>query len=77
MALRKLTLSVDEIAIEKARQYSAARDISISKLVGGFLAALPGATGPLSPKVQSLIGVIPSDSDLGEYRQHLDEKHGR
>lgn len=75
MARRKLTLSVDEVVIEKARRYSKAHKTSISRLVTHFLAALPPKGGGLDPAVERLMGVLPEDADLSEHRRWLDEKH--
>ena len=79
MARRKLTLSVDETVIESAHEYSAAHGTSISQLVTDFLAGL-GAGGErreYAPTVRRLIGVLPPDVDVEEYRRHLDAKYGR
>lgn len=75
MPAKKLTLSVDEKTIEKAKAYSKAHNTSISRLVGGFLEGLSDADSELTPRVKRLLGVLPSDVDVREYRQHLDEKY--
>jgi hypothetical protein len=75
MPAKKLTLSVDEKTIEKAKAYSKVHNTSISRLVGGFLEGLSDADNELTPRVKRLLGVLPSDVDVREYRQHLDEKY--
>lgn len=74
---RKLTLSIDEEVIRRAKRFTAERETSISRLVEAFLSRL-GRTGPGdTPLVDGLRGVLPSDTELEEYRRHLDEKYGR
>lgn len=75
MAAKKLTLNVDERVIAKARRYSTEHKTSISRLVTHFLDALPTESGPISPLVQRLMGVLPPDTSVAAYHKHLDEKH--
>ncbi len=75
MATQKLTLSVDEAAVERARRYTRRHNTSISRLVSRFLASLPEEDAALPPTVRRLIGVLPGDVDPSEYRRHLEEKH--
>lgn len=77
MPARKLTLSVDEDVIEKARRYSKAHGTSISRLVTSFLARLSQQRRRYTPTVQRLIGLLPRHADRAEYRRHLEEKYRR
>jgi hypothetical protein len=78
MALTKLTLSVDDALIEKARRYSRLHGISISRVISRFLASLPeGGEEEYTPAVRRLLGVLPGDADGGEYHRHREEKYGR
>jgi len=78
VVLKKLTLSVEQAVIERARRYSAAQKTSISRLVQQFLARLPGAPGRrYSATVQRLLGVLPAKADVTEYHRHLRHKHRR
>jgi hypothetical protein len=73
---KKLTLSVDERVIERARRYSIRHNTSISQLVTRFLSQLDAPSDSrLAPWVQRLRGVLPSDTSVEDYRRHLDEKH--
>ncbi len=76
MSRRKLTLSVDEQVIERARQYSRHHNTSISQLVSNYLAQLdagqPEATW--SPTVRRLMGILPGDASVEQYHRHLEEK---
>lgn len=80
MATRKLTLTVDEGVVARAHAYSAAHGTSISRLVTAFLDRLghAGTAGPESytPAVQRLLGIVPTEVTLDDYRRHLDEKYG-
>ena len=75
-ALKKLTLTVDEEVIERARRYSALHDTSISRLVTRYLARLSAnEERTLAPAVQRLVGILPPDVDPSEYLRHLEDKH--
>ncbi|MGI8842419.1 MAG: DUF6364 family protein [Gemmatimonadaceae bacterium] len=76
MALKKLTLTIEEELIEKARGYSADHNTSISRLVTQFLARLPTDEKRYSPTVERLIGLLPPNVRVAEYHEHLDEKYG-
>ncbi len=77
MPRKKLTLSVDEDVIRKAKRYSRRHDTSISRLVTEFLSLLSDEEGFEAPVVSRLRGVLPSEVSVDEYRDHLVEKHGR
>lgn len=77
MPRKKLTLSVDEDVIRKAKRYSRRNDTSISRLVTEFLSLLSDEEGFESPVVSRLRGVLASEVSVDEYRDHLVEKHGR
>lgn len=75
MALKKLTLSVDEDVILKAKRYSQRHETSLSRLVTDFLSRLVDTEGTRTPIVSRLRGVLPRDIDVDEYRRHLERKH--
>lgn len=73
---KKLTLSVDERVIERARRYSNRHNTSISQLVTKYLSQLDAhSDATLAPWVQRLRGILPSGTSLEDYRRHLEEKH--
>lgn len=73
---KKLTLSVDERVIERARRYSTRHNTSISQLVTQYLSQLDAPSdATLAPWVQRLRGILPSDTSVEDYRRHLEEKH--
>ncbi len=77
MSRKKLTLSVDEQVIERARRYSRRHNTSISQLVSNYLAQLDTSEGEeaYSPTVRRLLGILPSDTNVEQYYRHLEEKY--
>lgn len=76
---RKLTLRMDDEAIERAKEYAAGRGISVSKLVENFFEVLETNDEQeveMSPLVESLWGTIEGeDVDEEGYREHLEDKY--
>jgi len=73
---KKLTLSVDEQVIERARRYSRKHNTSISQLVSTYLSQLGvPSEHELAPFVQRIRGILPSDTSIEEYQEHLETKH--
>jgi len=73
----KLTLSVDDRVISRAKQYAKRRGVSVSAMVEAYLSAVaephsPGAGA--APILQSLRGVL-KHADIEDYRKHLATKH--
>jgi hypothetical protein len=75
--LRKLTLSIDEGVIRRARRYSRRHNVSISRLVTNYLAGLdePARTLPTSRTVNRLRGILPANVSVEEHREHLEKKY--
>lgn len=64
---KKLTLSLDQATIERAKTYAKSNNISLSKLIESYLASLTKNKGnaiPITPLVEGLSGVINLDEDL-------------
>ena len=76
---KKLTLRVNQDAIERAKAYAAERGTSVSKLVEQFFDVLSGEESTeeikISPFVESLRGIAAPDVSEDDYRDHLEEKH--
>jgi len=76
--MAKLTLSVDEGVISRAKQYAERRGISISGMVEGYLNAVAepsaSATTGVTPVLRALRGVL-KHADIGDYREHLATKY--
>ena len=77
MGRKKLTLSVDEAAIRKARRYSSQRGTSISELVTRFLSSLDEDKAVETPLVSRLRGLLPPDATIEDYRRYLAKKHAK
>ena len=76
----KLTLSLNKNIIEEAKIYAKENQISLSKLIENYLNSLVKTrqkeTTRISPLVESLTGVISSDTDERKsYRDYLSEKY--
>ncbi|UOB16214.1 DUF6364 family protein [Abyssalbus ytuae] len=79
---KKLTLSLDQTVIEKAKDYAKSNKISLSKLIESYLDTLTKRTAnkdlEITPLVESLSGVIdlPEDFDVKKaYSEYLIEKY--
>lgn len=76
MSKKKLTLSVEEQVIRRAKRFSAEHDTTVSQLVSDFLASLDAESETVPPVVASLRGLISPDATPEAYREHLRRKHG-
>ncbi len=78
---KKLTLSLDERVIEKAKIYAKNHQISLSRLIESYLSSLienKSEDIKITPLVESLSGVvsIPHDFDYkNDYTDYLLEKY--
>ena len=72
----KLTLSVDDRVIERAKTYAANRGISVSSLVETLLdlIASPPKAESRAPVLAKLRGSLRRGS-VAEYRKHLERKY--
>jgi hypothetical protein len=75
----KLTLSLDKEIIAEAKSYARSHQVSLSKLIENYLNSLTHESNnrdAISPLVESLTGIIPSDYDEREdYRNYIDKKY--
>lgn len=76
VAKTKLTLSVEQHVIERAKRYSRRNDTTVSELVSQFLASLEEMDGASTPITARLIGAFGSEGSVDEYFKYLDEKYG-
>jgi len=75
--MAKLTLSVDNRVVSRAKQYAKRRGVSVSKMVEGYLAAVaepPSCATADAPILRSVRGILKS-ADVDEYRKHLAAKY--
>lgn len=78
--MAKLTLSVDEAVVERAKRYAAREGTSVSRLVETYLDLLAGSPGkaqdPLPPITRRLVGVLKgARDDRDSYRRYLERKY--
>ena len=78
--MAKLTLSVDEGVVERAKQFATNNGTSVSKLVEQYLDSVstPPDLSSLPPNLRSLVGIVKAPPDLDvrkEYRDYLAKKH--
>jgi len=78
----KLTLTINENVIERAKNYAHSNKISLSKLIESYLEKITyqeeNDKTQITPLVQSLIGVINLSDDFDykkDYQSHLREKY--
>ena len=78
---KKLTLSLDQMIIEKAKNYAKSNNTSLSKLIQSYLSSLTKdheTTSEITPLVESLSGVINLAEDFkakDAYADYLLEKY--
>lgn len=76
----KLTINLDKSVIEQAKSYAKTNRVSLSQLIENYLDSLTRESEQktsVSPFVESLTGVIPTDKydDHQEYHDYLSEKY--
>lgn len=75
----KLTLNIDQNVIEDAKTYAKNHSVSLSKLIENYLHSITKkekTQSKVSPLVESLTGIIPSDIDeRNDYRNYIDQKY--
>lgn len=75
--MAKLTLSVNDRVVSRAKQYAKRRGVSVSEMVEAYLAAVAEPSSPPpgdAPILRSVRGVLKS-ADVREYRKHLAVKY--
>jgi len=77
MAATKLTLHIEAETIEKAKRYSREHNTSLSRLVARYLEVLSSEGGDVySPVIRRLWGIVPPDTTVDDYHDHLRRKYG-
>ena len=75
--MSKLTLSVDDRVVSRAKRYAKQHGISVSQMVETYLAAVDDHSAPAHPDtpiLRSLRGSL-KKADLADYRKHLSAKY--
>ncbi len=76
MPRKKLTLSVEEQVIDRAKRFAEREGTSVSELVTRFLGSLGNESATVTPIVARLRGVLKKPGSLEEYHSHLERKYG-
>ncbi len=75
--MSKLTLSVNDAVISRAKRYAKTRGVSISKMVETYLAAVADPslrTTADAPVLRSVRGAL-KKADVSDYKRHLTNKY--
>ena len=75
--MAKLTLSVDDRVVLRAKQYAKSRGVSVSEMVETYLTAVaepPHHAAGVAPALRSVRGSL-KKADLKGYRKHLSAKY--
>jgi hypothetical protein len=75
--MAKLTLSVDERVVLRAKQYAKRRGVSVSEMVETYLSVVacpPSPATGLAPILRSVRGIL-KNADVAGYRKHLAKKY--
>jgi hypothetical protein len=73
----KLTLSVDDRVVLRAKRYAKLRGISVSRMVETYLSSVAEPAPPAggsTPVLRSVRGVL-KNANVNEYRKHLAAKY--
>lgn len=73
----KLTVRVPRDLLENIKRYAAENNTTLTDLIEAYLRRIPNQQ-PLenAPIVRRLIGTLPQDVTIQDYRHHLEEKYG-
>jgi hypothetical protein len=77
--MSKLTLSVDERVVSRAKRYAKRRGVSVSAIVEAYLASVaeaPDKTPEDSPPILRSVRGILKKADLRAYKKHIVAKYG-
>lgn len=77
---KKLTLSLNQRVIEKAKEYAKSNRVSLSKLIESYLSSLTNPSNEekeITPLVKSLSGVIDLPSNFDEKASYSDYLSGK
>ncbi|MBZ5727252.1 MAG: DUF6364 family protein [Acidobacteriia bacterium] len=75
--MSKLTLSVDNRVVSRAKRYAKLQGVSVSKMVEAYLATVarpPSTVTRDAPILRSVRGAL-KKADVGQYRKHVSAKY--
>lgn len=78
--MAKLTLSVDEAVVARAKRYAARHGTSVSWLVEQFLAVLTGTASPRDRRIPKSLARLRAELEgasfeIADYRRYLERKY--
>lgn len=75
--MSKLTLSVDDAVISRAKHYAKKQGVSISKMVEAYLAAVaePSTAVTEDTPILRLVRGVLKNADVKDYKRHLTRKY--
>jgi hypothetical protein len=77
MSQSKLTVRISRELHENLRQYAVSNNTTITQLIETYLQQIPKQVSLKgAPIVQQLIGILPQDVSIDDYKKHIDEKYG-
>jgi hypothetical protein len=74
--MSKLTLSVDDRVVSRAKRYARRQGVSVSKMVEDYLATVAAPPSPVAdtPVLRTVRGAL-KQASVGDYRKHLAAKY--
>jgi hypothetical protein len=75
--MSKLTLSVNDAVISRAKRYAKTQGVSVSKMVEAYLAAVADPLTRVTadtPALRAVRGIL-KKADVTDYRRHLANKY--
>lgn len=73
----KLTVRISRDLLKNAKQYAADHNTTLTKLIEVYFRRFPThSTLKNAPIVEGLIGSMPPDITIQDYKDHLIEKYG-
>lgn len=74
----KLTVRVPPNLLENFKRYAAENNTTMTRLIEAYLESLPTSSSLKdAPIVRRLIGTLPPENSIEDYKHHIDEKYGQ
>jgi hypothetical protein len=77
MSKKKLTLSVEEHLIRKAKRFSSRNQTTVSDLFSRFVSTLGEDQAAPASILDRLTGILSDETSREDYREHLRDKYLR
>jgi len=73
----KMTVRVSRDLLENAKEYAAKNHTTLTDLIEAYLRNIPNQINlEEAAIVRRLSGILPSDINVQDYKDHLDKKYG-